>query len=501
MSRKIKKVLLFIPPAYTFKDNLDINPLPPLGLGYLGAVLENAGIEVKIVDCLMVGWDNRVEVGEDRNTIRVGSFFDQIENIIRDYGPDIVGVNNMFTKQRKNAHKIYGLAKKVDRSIITIAGGAHPTVLPELVLADENVDFVVIGEGESTIIGLVNVIEGKSNISVLDGVGYKKNEQIKIIPKTKFIADLDELPFPARHLLNMENYFGLKASHGSRRKRRFSPIITSRGCPAGCTFCSAHKVWGRKFRRRSPENVVAEMKYIKEKYGVEELMFEDDNVTLNTKRAEKIFDLMIEEKLNFVWDTPNGVAAFALNENLINKMKESGCYKLNLALESGSQYVLDNIIKKPLKLERAKRLVRHAQKIGLDVGIYLIMGMPGETKEQIWESFYMAKELEIIRPFISIATPYPGCELYDICRQNKYIPDDFSLDDLFIRSFSISTEDWTGEKLREILRQGDRFLLLAGLKRHPFKYVAILLKKLLTHPKSLYKRLFYFTIGGRGSND
>ncbi len=492
MSRKIKKVLLFIPPAFTFKDDLDINPLPPLGLGYLGAVLENAGIEVKVVDCLLEGWSNRVEVAE--NIIRVGLSFDQIDDIIRGYRPDIVGVNTLFTKQRDNAHKIYELAKRVDRNIITIGGGAHPTVLPELVLRDGNVDFVVLGEGEDTIIGLVNVIEGRCDISSLDGVGYKENGQIKIIPKTKFIADLDSLPFPARHLLNMERYFGLKQSHGARRKKRFSPIVTSRGCPAKCTFCSAHKVWGRKFRQRSPENVIAEMKHIKEKYGVEEIMFEDDNVTLNIRRAEKIFDLMIEEKLNFVWDTPNGVAAFALNENLISKIKESGCYKLNMAVETGNQYVMDNIIKKPLKIERVKQLIKYAQTIGLDIGTYLIMGMPGETEKQIWDSFYLAKELGIYTPFISIATPYPGSELYDICREKKYISDDFSLDDLFIKSFSISTEDWTGEELRAIVRRGQRFLLRLNWKKHPLKFLKVVFTEFFSNPISFVKRSFNFAL-------
>jgi len=493
MSGKIKKVLLFIPPALTLKDAVDINPMPPLGLAYLGAVLENAGIEVKIVDSLLEGWNDRVEV--EGNVIRIGLSFNQIEDIIRGYGPDIVGVNNLFTKQRENAHKIYDLAKRVDRSIITVAGGAHPTVMPELVLADENVDFVVLGEGEDTIIGLVSVIEGKSDISTLDGVGYREDGQIRIIPKTKFIADLDGLPLPARHLLNMEGYFGLKQSHGARRKTRFSPIITSRGCPAKCTFCSAHKVWGKKFRQRSPENVVAEMKHIKKKYGIEEVMFEDDNATLNVKRAEKIFDLMIEERLDFVWDTPNGVAAFALNENLISKIKESGCYSLNLALESGNQYVLDNIIKKPLKLERAKQLIKYAQRIGLDVGIYLIMGMPGETREQIWDSFRLAKELGIYGPFISIATPYPGSELYDICRANKYISDDFSLDDLFIRSFSISTGDWSGEELEEILRQGQRFLLISHWKKHPSKFFQDVFTVFKTNPTGFAKRSFNFALG------
>ena len=198
MQRKIEKVLLFVPPAFTFKDRIDINPLPPLGLGYLGAVLENNGIEVKVVDCIVEGWHRRIEV--EKNILRIGLPFEKIEEIIRNYGPDIVGVNSLFTVQRKNAGEIYKIAKKVDKNIISIAGGGHPTVMPELVLSDENVDYVVIGEGEDTIIDLIGVIEGEKSISDLDGVGYKENDKIRIIPKTKFIGDLDEIPFPARHL-------------------------------------------------------------------------------------------------------------------------------------------------------------------------------------------------------------------------------------------------------------------------------------------------------------
>jgi len=490
MQRKIKKVLLFVPPAFTFKDRIDINPLPPLGLGYLGAVLENNGIEVKVVDCIVEGWHRRIEV--EKNILRIGLPFEKIEEIIRSYSPDIAGVNSLFTVQRKNAGEIYKIAKKVDKNIITIAGGAHPTVMPELVLSDENVDYVVIGEGENTIIDLIGVIEGEKSISDLDGVGYKENDKIRIIPKTKFIGDLDEIPFPARHLLNMEKYIGLKDSHGTRRKERFSPIVTSRGCPARCTFCSAYRVWGRKYRTRSPENVISEMKQIKEKYGIEELMFEDDNLTMNPIRAERIFDLMLREKLNFVWDTPNGVAVFALNERLIDKMKESGCYTLNLALESGSQYVLDNIIKKPVRLDKAKTLAKYAKSIGLNVGLYLIMGLPGETELQIAESFKLAKELEIYSPFISIATPYPGTELYEICKKNNYLKSDFSLDDLFIKSYSISTPAWDGEKLKRIVEKNCKVLTRDDYKKHPHKLFLNALRVLFRNPLKFPQKVLNF---------
>ena len=487
MYRKIKKVLLFIPPAFTSKKRIDITPLPPLGLGYLGSVLEENDIEVKIVDCLVGGWHSRVETEED--IIRIGLSSDEIENIIAGYGPDIVGVNNLFTKQRENAHKIYAIAKKIDKDIITIAGGAHPTAMPELALSDNNLDYAVLGEGEQTLINLIRILEGKEDRHILDGAAYRENGSIRVIPKTKFIEDLDSLPFPARHLLNMEKYFGLNASHGERRYNSFSPIITSRGCAAKCTFCTAYKVWGRKFRTRSSDNVIAELKHIKEKYGIEEIMFEDDNVTLNPQRAYEIFDKMIDEKLNIKWDTPNGVAAWTLNEKLISKMKESGCYKINFALESGNQYVLNNIIKKPLNLEKVKPLVKYARDIGLDVGIFLVIGMPGETEEQMWDSFHLAKELGIFSPHISVATPYPGSELYDICQEKNYLRRDFSLDDLYIRSFPITTKEWDNERLEKILDEGQKYLLLSYIKSHPVSFLKIALSKFVREPMRISKKM------------
>ncbi len=488
--KKVRKVLLFIPPAITFKERIDINPLPPLGLGYLGAILEENGIEAKIIDCLIAGLNKRLEISN--NLIKIGLSFEEIEEIIRAYGPDIVGVNNLFTKQRENAHKIYEITKKIDKNIITVAGGAHPSVMPDLVLSDSNVDYVVIGEGEWTIIELVRLLEGKTDISALDGVGYRENGEIKIIPKTRFIENLDTLPFPARHLLSMEKYFGLKSSHGDRRKKRFSPVISSRGCPAKCTFCSAYSVWGREFRFRSPENVIKELKHLKIEYGIEEIMFEDDNLTLNSKRAEAIFDGMIKERLNLEWDTPNGIAAWTLNENLLDKMKKSGCRNLNFAIESGSQYVLDNIIKKPLNLKKVKPLVKYAQNIGLNVGIFLVVGMPYETEEQIWDSFRLAEELEVFTPHISIATPYPGSELYEICKEKRYLRADFTLDDLYIKSFAIKTEEFDEIKLKKIISQAQKFLLTSFFRKKPVLFLKISLGKFFKDPVSFIKKIFDF---------
>ncbi|MDP2923766.1 MAG: radical SAM protein [Candidatus Omnitrophota bacterium] len=485
---KIKKALLFIPPAFTAKNGIDINPLPPLGLGYIAAVLESRDIDVKIYDCLIEGWDKREDI--DNETIRIGSPVNEIERVIAEFQPDIVGVNNLFTKQRKNAHQIYEIAKQINRAIVTVAGGAHPTAMPELAMEDKNVDFVVLGEGESIITDLISCLEMEKDINTLNGIAFRDNGNVKIIPRIDFIQDLDSIPFPARHLLNMEKYFGLEFSHGKRRYRRFSPIITSRGCPAKCIFCSAHKVWGRGYRSRSPENVIQEMQQLRDRHGIEELLFEDDNVTLDVSRAERIFDLMTEEKFNFKWDTPNGVAAFALNERLIDKMKQAGCYKLNFAIESGNQEVLNNLIKKPLNLKKVKPLIKYAKSIGLDVGIFLILGVPGETLSQMWDSFRFVKEVGIYNPFVSIATPYPGSELYNLCLEKGYISKDYSLDNLHIKSFSISTENWTGEDIKKICQQSYFFLRREYYRSHPFLLFGKIIQKLFSNPIRLVKEIF-----------
>jgi len=473
--RKIEKCLLFFPPAITNKKLIDINPAPPLGLGYIAAVLENLGVTVKIVDCLMDGWWDRKEIGS--NLLRIGLSEEDIEKTIEDFSPDMVGVNNIFTRQYKYAHEIYKIAKNVDANIVTVAGGAHPTVMPEFALQDENLDFVVIGEGELTIEKLVkNLSKNVNEIENIDGLGYRNRDgKIIVNPKTTYIESLDSIPFPARHLMDIKKYFGLAESHGKRRCTRFSPIMTSRGCPARCTFCTAYKVWGRKYRFRSPENVIEEMKELKYKYGIEELLIEDDCFTANPQRAEKICDLMIKENLNLKWDTPNGVAAFALNKNLVRKMKAAGCYKINIGVESGNQQTLDNIIKKPLKLEKAEEIINYCREIGLDCGIFLILGMPGDTIKNMWDSYKFAKKVKMYSPFISVATPYPGSELYQICKEKKYIPEDFKLEDLYIRSFIIQTEDWTPNQIKSLMRKGLIYLKFHQALNDPLSFTKLVI--------------------------
>lgn len=457
MKKNISRVLLFMPPAITNSALIDINPAPPLGLGYIAAVLESMGKEVKIVDCLLEGWNNRVPVS--KGIIRIGLSEEEITGIIREFKPDIVSVNSQFTRQYRNAHTIYRIAKTINPEIITIAGGAHPSVLPEFALKDANLDFAIMGEGEQTIRELVTALEtDPGTIPSIDGIGYRGDGTVHINPKTRFIEDLDSILPPAWHLMNVEHYFGLDVCHGKRLCSRFFSIITSRGCPARCVFCTAFNVWGRRYRARSARKVVDEIKFLTSQYQIEELLIEDDNFTFDVVRAGEICDLILEEKLKVRFDTPNGIAAYKLTPPLLLKMKQAGFERINLAIESGNQEALLKIIKKPLRLEKVQEIIEYCHTIDLEVGAFFIVGIPGTTLAQIWDNYRFCRKLRLFSPFISVATPYPGSDLYNICKEHDYLSPDFNLEDLYIRKFSITTENWGGFSLRLLMAAGYYYL-------------------------------------------
>lgn len=462
---KIERILLIAPPAYTRKTLRDINPLPPMGLGYLAAVAEKAGIQVKVIDCLVHGWEHEEQV--DENLIRIGLSNDEIQKRIREFNPDMVGVNCQFSRQYKIYHQMFSLIKAIDSRIVVVAGGPHATVCPEEVLGDDRCDYLISGEGEESFRELIDVLRKDAAVSSIDGLGWKSEGRLIFNPKRKIIENLDTIPFPAYHLMELDKYFGLEASHGARHKKRFCPVITSRGCPAKCTFCSARQVWGNKYRMRSVDSVLEEMRLLKNQYGIEEIMFEDDNVTANAPRAKLLFSRMIEEGFNFAWDTPNGAGAWSMDEEMIDLIKKSGCVKLNFPVESGSQQVLKTIIQKPLVLDKVKKLALYCQKIDLDHSMFLVIGMPGEKITDMWSSFKFAADCGCFTPHISVATPYPGTQLYETCVKNGYFSRPFSLDDLFIRSYLIKTPDWNEQDLKKMLFKGKLYLLLRSILAHP----------------------------------
>ena len=452
---RVRKVLLIQPPAFSNNLRGDMNPNAPLGIGYIAAVLEREGYAVRILDAFIEGWHTETRINPEK--MLVGLTYEEIKAIIAAEAPDVVGITSMFTAQRKNAHRIAEIAREVDPNITVITGGAHPTSAPESVLEDKNVDVVVLAEGDNTIVPLLQCIERNGDLADVDGIAYRDPSGKPVVQdKTVQIENLDTIPFPARHLLPMEKYFSAGIRHGGySRGNRATSMISSRGCQYRCNFCTAFKVFTRHPRMRSTENVMAEIDELVTKYGVNEIFFEDDQLVAKQRHTNELFDEMAK-RFNIIWDTPNGVSPWLLNENVVAKMKAAGCYRVNLAIESGNQYVLDKIINKPVKLHKLPELVRSIRKLGMEVGTYLVVGNIGkggiETLEQMRESFRVCRKLGV-SPHVSLLTAYPGSEVLDIAQEKGYLVPGFEWDNLIIQKFQIQTPEWTPAQVQDLVQR------------------------------------------------
>lgn len=483
IKKEIRKVLLIMPPA-TISREYTKEIQPPLGLAYIAACLEK-DYTVKIVDAACEGWEK--ERKEDDNYITYGLTFEEIKELILDFKPDVIGVSCLYSMQYKNAHKVCAIAKEADNAIFTIMGGAHPTSLPAATLQDSNVDAVILGEGDFTTRELLEALRKRAPLQSIDGLAYRDNGRIVINPKTRFIQDLDQIPLPARHLLNMKKYFKINLPHGvSTRFSPNTPVITSRGCPANCIFCSIHCIWGRQYRARSVENIIAELKYLKDEFAVKEIQFEDDNLTFDKKRAAELFDRMIEEKLGLAWTTPNGVAMWSLDKELLLKMKQSGCYRLCLAIESGDQEFLSKTIKKPLNLEKVKELLRWINEYKFETDAFFVVGFPGETKEQLKNTFEFAARLKVDNVTFYLATPYPGTELYNTSKEKGLLGKDFSFGKLGVKRAVLSTPDYSAAELERIVALETLKYKIRLLWHNPAAFYRKVIRRFLKSPGQVF---------------
>lgn len=422
---------------------------PPLGLAYIGAVLEEAGHKVEILDTIALNWRSPIKI---KGRIHLGQKWEDISDDIKRSKPDAVGISCPFSCQSHNAHKVAELVKAYDTDVPVIMGGAHPSTLPKKVLQDQNVDYVVIGEGELTMLNLLKTLSKGASFNEIDGFAYREKGKTVINPKKKFIEGLDSLPLPARHLLPMNEYFNAEAPHGPELMRKpFTSMITSRGCPFNCVFCSIHTIWGRRWRPRSPDNVLLEIEHLIDVYKIREIHFEDDNLTLDKRRMEKICDLILDRGLDIKWFTPNGVAIWTLDKNLLEKMKKSGCYKLSFGIESGCPQTL-KFIKKPINLTRARQVIRWANDVGIWTHGFFVIGFPYETKEAIYETLRFAVESDLDFASFFIATPLPGTRLLEIVKKEGLIENALNWADLDVFNATLNTKFFTVEEINSLQR-------------------------------------------------
>lgn len=449
------KILLINPPQTFYPGSEPPAGNLPLGLMYIAAVLRKAGYEVEILDAFMTEKD----FCDNGETVNVGLSFEEIKQEVETRKPDIVGLAGPFTSQIENTIKTSNIIKEVNPDIITVVGGPHVTLIPKEFLEENpNFDVVVTGEGEYAMLEIAQYLEGKKQLEEIQGIAYRKNRKIILNPRRPFIKDLDELPYPAYDLVNMEKYLNSKKIGYRSFQNRAISMVTSRGCPFNCCFCAVHLHMGQLFRAHSAKYVLNHIEYVVDKYEVKNVFFEDDNLTLDIKRFEAICDGLIERKIKVGWETPNGVRADFLNLDLLKKMKKSGCKSVFVGVESGDQRILDEVICKSLDLNRVIEFAKNSRKIGLKTGAFYIIGFPGETKENMQKTVdfaLMLKRKYDVGMHLFMATPSYGTSLYEECKTKGYIDRNLTWN-AFAQARQprglplISTEEFTPTEVKEI---------------------------------------------------
>jgi magnesium-protoporphyrin IX monomethyl ester (oxidative) cyclase len=389
----------------------------PLGLGYLASYVINQGHEVKILDTLI-----SKHVERDGDFYIYGMRKEDIKKGIREYKPDIVGIASMYTLHSKAVHDIAKIVKEINKDLPVVVGGSHASILPDWILSDKNIDMVVMGEGEETLLDIIKHIENGKSINDIPGTAIREKGKIKINKLRPLIANIDSIPYPARDQLRMDLYMNDYYRKRMAMRPPRANMVTSRGCFGNCVFCSIHAVWKHQWRGRSPEDVVNEIQLLKEIYGAKEIAFQDDNISLNRDRMEAICDGIIEKKLNIRWCTPNGIAIWTLDKPLIDKMKKSGCYKLTFGIETGCPETQKFIRKTQINLNKAKEIIKYCNKKGIWTHSAFVIGFPYETRENIKETIKYAVSTDLDMATFWIATPYPGTDLYTIWNKEGLLP-------------------------------------------------------------------------------
>ena len=366
---------------------LEENPIPSLSLSYLAAVLQKEGIEVQMLDLLVAQYSG-----------------DKIRHKLEEYQPQVVGAT-CVTLNYPTAARILKVCKDFDPGIVTVIGGPHVSfALKETLLRAPWIDVVVIREGERTLVELIRALERGTGFGQVAGIAFREDKRVVQTEPRPPIENLGELPLPARHLLPLSKYRALVAPCN---------IITSRGCPYGCIFCSGRRIFGRKVRFRHPKLVVDELEVIHKELSFEKINIVDDTFTANHRHARDVCDEIIRRNLDIQW------TAFArvdtVTPELVEIMKAAGCSYVLFGVESGSQEIL-NTIKKGITVDDVRKGVKITTEAGIGVFASFILGLPGESPETARQSVAFAKELRSeygAKYGFHLLSPLPGTELYE----------------------------------------------------------------------------------------
>ena len=462
------RALLINPPITTRGNDSPAEIFFPMGLAYLAGVIEKEKkVELFILDALAEGGKKY-----GNNFCLAGLSFSEIKKRIIAIKPDVVGVTSMFTAYSNDAHDIAKIIKKIDRRILVIFGGSHASCNYDYVLNDPNVDFVIKGEGEETLLEFLRSVISNKNLKNIKGVIYRKGNKFIENQSRQFIQNLDLLSFPARHLFPMDKYLSHKSPYLMRTP--VAGIITSRGCPGHCVYCSIHAIWGHSWRGRSAKNVVDEIEELVKNYGVREIAFFDDSASVNKKRWNEICDEIINRKIDIKWTTPNGIAHWTLDKPLLNKMKEAGCYRVTFGIESGNVETR-NFLGKPYPLSQAKELIQHANKIGLWTICTNIIGFPDETKDQIEDTVKFAINSGTDFALFYPLTPFRGTPIYNIFKEKGLLLHKEDKE-LFITESTRDTVNFTKEEIANLVLETYKRFMFSRILRYLFNPLNLIRK-------------------------
>ncbi|MFP4082056.1 MAG: B12-binding domain-containing radical SAM protein [Candidatus Aminicenantes bacterium] len=479
----MEKILLINPNQIyytkTYRESAQGSIGLPLGLLYVASVLEKKGCHVQVVDSLAT---EHTTMQRFRDHVEYGIPSEVLGRIIEESKPHLVGISSQFATQEESVFRTAKLVKTISDSIPVVVGGANVSCRSRELLRNEHIDIAVKSEGETVIQEIIDFYRGSKELGSIKGIAFREGDCIEESDGRLPIKNMDEIPFPAYHLVDMEKYLTLYKKGIYTRDRdvkRNISMITSRGCPYHCVFCSIGQTMGRAWRAHSPGYVIRHVQKLVETYNIRHLHFEDDNLLLDPDRFLPILDALAREKVT--WDTPNGIRVnLALHENMLRKMTQAGCKSLTIGVESGDQSILNDVVKKRLKLDQVEEFARRCKKVKLPLRAFFVLGFPGETMETMQKTADFALHLleaYDVETINLIATPLYGTELYEICDKNHYFSKEITPRTLSESTVSdgrglINTESFSAQDVermsQDLTARVYRRLLWKGIA-HPIK--------------------------------
>ena len=432
MPKSPLKLMLCIPHQLVHFDGVNARPQVSLPLGILSMAAYLRAQEwtgsIDVYDARLSARFSEVETPQGRRAIFGDDEAEMAARIVA-VAPDVVGISNMFSAQFERALRTAEIVKEQLPDAIVVIGGPHASVFPLDVLAHPAIDYVVVGEGEERLHALLQCIEIGEQPQIQGVLGrqedaglLRKNPRVKI----SFIKSVDDLPLPAYDMVDVERYFELQANGFSPRTREWGKravtVITSRGCPHQCTFCSIQATMGYRWRPHSADYVRRHLRLLRERYAVDYLHFEDDNLTHDPARFDQLLDVFEEFSPSIPWDTPNGVRGDTWTLERVRRSKEAGCQHLVVAIESAVQRVLDHVVRKRLDLSQVDDLMRYTDQVGLRLMAFYVVGLPGERLEDIDTTFRYALTRYFrygVWPGMNLAVALPGTELHEIAEREN----------------------------------------------------------------------------------